>query len=135
MTVSLWFRQYKIYDLAKPDYTLLYTLPADGVREVKLSSSHLLIVRQPVHKGQHTLQNTTSSQQVSRDSHTDSEGVLPLGSDSREAECCPDSMSQDFLLFEVMSAVNGQVSLKITTPCSHGCARAVAAKHHHVEPS
>eukprot|EP00878_Enallax_costatus_P043825 GHUV01051914.1.p1 GENE.GHUV01051914.1~~GHUV01051914.1.p1 ORF type:complete len:333 (+),score=121.94 GHUV01051914.1:313-1311(+) len=113
-------RQYKIYDLSKPDYTLLYTVVATGITEVKLSSSHLVIIRQPYSRIQPpscssswTQQEVPSiAQQLSHQTNADSDGSVGLEGDARVAEYRTGSKVQQVLPVEVISAVNGQVVAK-----------------------
>eukprot|EP00878_Enallax_costatus_P042033 GHUV01048988.1.p1 GENE.GHUV01048988.1~~GHUV01048988.1.p1 ORF type:complete len:392 (+),score=130.85 GHUV01048988.1:313-1488(+) len=136
-------RQYKIYDLSKPDYTLLYTVVATGITEVKLSSSHLVIIRQPYSRIQPpscssswTQQEVPSiAQQLSHQTNADSDGSVGLEGDARVAEYRTGSKVQQVLPVEVISAVNGQVGtsaavrasinvqlrLGMLPGCSHVC--------------
>eukprot|EP00879_Flechtneria_rotunda_P012386 GHRR01012934.1.p1 GENE.GHRR01012934.1~~GHRR01012934.1.p1 ORF type:complete len:468 (+),score=131.38 GHRR01012934.1:1507-2910(+) len=38
--------QYKVYDLSKPSYRVLYCLSADGITDIKLSRSYILLVKE-----------------------------------------------------------------------------------------
>lgn len=125
-------RQYKIYDLAHPSYTLLYTIPAAGISEVKLSSAYLVAVRQLCSKSHRPLQAQTTIQSTDSNATSQQLGAeaghpswtagdppaKPSSSNSNTADCDYAPHGQQVVAFEVLSAVNGQVNIKQATTCS-----------------
>jgi hypothetical protein len=85
-------RQYKVYDLSSPSYSLLYCLPAAGITDVKLGSSYILLVREAV-------QRQKQQQQHHHDQQQQQEQLEDVGSHAAVV-----------LPLEVLSAVNGMVS-------------------------
>jgi hypothetical protein len=80
-------RQYKVYDLSSPSYSLLYCLPAAGITDVKLGSSYVLLIKEAVQRQKQQQQQQGQLEEVG--SPAAAAAVLPL---------------------EVLSAVNGMVS-------------------------
>jgi len=102
------FRQYKIYDLSRPWYPLLFCLSALGVAEVKISCSHLLILREVPRPHQHWQVDAVPGE---RDESTQAVPPRPLGDDdnSHGADGTIAALGSKDMLLEVMSIVNGQV--------------------------
>lgn len=129
-------RQYKVYDLSSPGYPLLYCIPAAGISEVKLSSTHLLVARQPKHQQQPSagpraervvLQSSCSFSED--EEHNTQDHYVPLNASTaanildRPLESALDrkvdkvagkrpaaAVSRQVVPLEVVSVINGQVS-------------------------
>jgi len=88
-----------VYDLSKPWYPLLFCLSAEGVANIKMSCSHLLIVREVPRFDQPCRDESVPGQ---------AEQPQPLSKSHIAAGTVAGPGSKDMLL-EVLSIVNGQV--------------------------